>query len=338
MIGNLQTKLILLSILFILPLLPAFAENIRGQIIDSLSVDSEAINFGIYELVKISDRKSSEFQTGIELRIDIPPGLRNYRNSFALLLYKNIKPFPDTSMVNYSAKRYFMRLLPSRESTYIRIPFTADYDADIEPFTDVVPVHINNDDLPLILVVSPVAKGIPDNAFKQKLQISVKEIFGDRGGVKFNFPNISPYGEKEEIQVFLNEMPVDRDSRHILKSGIYRLRATSSHAHPIERSVEIIRGEEMVIDLPFDYGSPLITVIVPAGFRAFINGAEIQAEDGLYTGKVKPGKNRILYQSDSLKYEKEFTVTRANKLRINLNIDINFSDSRQANSDSYCGD
>ena len=119
MIDNLQTKLILLSILFILPLFPAFAENIRGQIVDVLSVDSEAVNFGIYDLVTISDRKSSEFQTGIELRIDIPPGLRAYRNSFALLLYKNIKPFPDTGMVNYSAKRYFMRLLPSRESTYI---------------------------------------------------------------------------------------------------------------------------------------------------------------------------------------------------------------------------
>ena len=131
----------LLFLMAIIFTMPAQAENIRGRIAGTLLSDGPGVTFNPEELVVIDSGTIPDFQEGMEIHLRIPHSLRLYQNSFALLIFRNINPAPSEGNRSYSGFRIYMRLLPSRESAFVRIPFSENHGIAGDALTDVLPVR-----------------------------------------------------------------------------------------------------------------------------------------------------------------------------------------------------
>ncbi len=299
----------------------ANAENIRGRTAGVLDSDGIDINFRPEELIVIELGSVPDFQEGMEIHIEIPEALRRYQNSFALLLFRDIAPLPTEENRNYGGTRTYMRLLPSRNSTFLRIPFTEDHGIAGDALTDVLPVSIEADQFPLILTVLPVMKGIPDSAFLEDLTIRAVSLWKNEGSLTIGITNPSGFPD-EIVEIMVNGDEVIMDEALTLDSGIHRIRITSTHAPTIEKTIAIEPGQELVFNFSLDYRPPELTVNIPDGATILLDGEAIDTGTDIAVLETTPGDHIITYSLGNLEVNRSFTVRPGGKVRIDLVIEI----------------
>jgi hypothetical protein len=332
------SHIIALFLMIIAVAVPLQAENIRGNIAGILGNDTNTTNFKADSIVVIQPDGIGELQDGIELRIQIPQGLQQYQNSFAVLIYKELSPEPGINRNSYVGTRAYMRLLPSRKSTFIRIPVSEEHGITGDALTDVLPVAITPDQFPLILTIMPLMKGIPDSAFKEELTASIVPIWKNKGSLTINLTNISG-GPDEKISVTVDGKTQDQGQAVILSTGIHRVRVTSNLAATIEKTVAIEPGKAVKMDLVLDYRLPEITVSAPKGAVLFLDGKEIILKDPLQVLRIESGTHVVLFRLGDVEIKRSFTVRPGSRVKIDLVVDIGIVEfGENAGSEQGSGD
>ncbi|RKX98707.1 MAG: hypothetical protein DRZ90_01905 [Spirochaetes bacterium] len=312
----------------------ARGENIRGEIAGTPQIGGPEIVFNPEDIVIVDTGTIPAFQEGIELRLEIPEALNRYQNSFALLIFRDITPSPSPDNLSYSGTRAYMRLLPSRTSAFIRIPFTENHGISGDALTDVLPVPVSQEQFPLLITVLPVMKGIPDSAFQQKLSITVVPLWKDEGSLTVSVAN--PSGNPEEIvNITVDGAEVTPGEETIFSAGIHRVRISSSHAPTVEKTIAIEPGEVLTLNLPLDYRPPEITVSIPEGAFILLDGEAVETKESLAVLETVPGDHIITYSLGNLEVNRHFTVRPGGKVRINLIIDIEIVDVGEGSGSEY---
>jgi len=321
-------------VLILLISMPAFGENIRGEIAGAPESGGDGVVFNPEDIVIIDTGNIPAFQEGIELRLEIPAALNRYQNSFALLIFRNITPSPTLENRSYSGTRTYMRLLPSRTSAYIRIPFSEDHGISSDALTDVLPVPVEADQFPLLVTVLPVMKGIPDSAFLENLRISVVPLWKNEGALTVSVAN--PSGNPEEtVNITVDGEEVSGGEQLILPAGIHRVRISSTHAPTVEKTIAIEPGQVLSLDLPLDYRPPELTVSIPEGAFILLDGEAVETEGSLAVVETTPGDHIITYSLGNLEVNRHFTVRPGGKVKIDLIIDIEIIDMGEGSGSEY---
>jgi len=321
-------------VLVLLSAMPAFGENIRGEIAGSPENGGPGVVFNPENIVIIDTGNVPAFQEGIELRLEIPAALNRYQNSFALLIFRNITPSPTLENRSYSGTRIYMRLLPSRTSAYIRIPFSKDHGISSDALTDVLPVPVEADQFPLLVTVLPVMKGIPDSAFLENLRISIVPLWKNEGALTVSVAN--PSGNPEEaLNITVDGEEVTGGEQLILPAGIHRVRISSTHAPTVEKTIAIEPGQVLSLNLPLDYRPPELTVSIPEGAFILLDGEAVKTEESLAVVETTPGEHIITYSLGNLEVNRHFTVRPGGKVKIDLIIDIEIIDMGEGAGSEY---
>jgi hypothetical protein len=309
-------------------------ENIRGEVAGTAQTGGQNVVFNPENIVIIRSGTIPDFQEGIELRLEIPETLNRYQNSFALLIFQDIKPSPDSDTRSYTGKRAYMRLLPSRSSAFIRIPFTEGHGISSDALTDVLPVPVEADQFPLLLTVLPVMKGIPDSAFLENLSISVVPLWKNEGALTVDIAN--PSGNPEEtIDITLDGESIDAGEEMILSAGIHRVRVSSTHAPTVEKTIAIEPGEVLSLSLPLDYRPPELTVSIPEGAIILLDGKAVETDRSIAVLETIPGDHVITYSLGNLEVNRHFTIRPGGKVKIELIIDIEIVDLGEGSGSEY---
>lgn len=313
---------------------PVFAENIRGKNAGTLQDEGSRVVFHPEELVVIDIDSIPDFQEGMEIRLEIPSALRRYQNSFAVLIFRNISPDPSPDNRSYSGTRAYMRLLPSRDSTFVRIPFSDEHGISGDALTDVLPVSIKADQFPLLLTVLPVMKGIPDSAFTEELSVGVMPLWKNVGVLTVGIAN--PSGNPDEIiSLMVDGNEIEPNSDLTLNSGIHRVRVTSTHAPTVERTVAIEPGQELSLNLILDYRPPELTVNIPEGSIVLLDGEEIDVSGDVTVLETTPGDHIITYSLGNLEVNRSFTIRPGAKVKIDLVIEIDIVEYGESAGSEY---
>lgn len=325
-----------LTIIFVV--VPLHAENVRGNIAGVLNNDTNTTVFKADSIVVIQPENIGELQEGIELRIQIPQGLQQYQNSFALLIYKDLTPEPEKNRNSYVGTRAYMRLLPSRKTTFLRIPVSEVHGITGDALTDVLPVAITPDQFPLILTIIPVMKGIPDSAFKEELTASIVPIWKNKGSLTVNLTNLSGSPE-EKITVTVDGKTQEQGQAIILSTGIHKVRVASNLAATIDKTIVIEPGKAVKMDLALDYRLPEITVSAPKGAMLFLDGKEIILKDSSQVLRIESGTHVILFRLGDVEIKRSFTVRPGSQVKIDLVVDIGIVEfGENAGSEQGSGD
>ena len=312
----------------------AGAENVRGRVAGTPVPNGEPISFKPEELIILRIDPISRFQSGVELRMQIPPSLRRYQNSFALLIYRDIDPIPTLENRSYSGTRTYMRLLPGREGMYVRIPFEANHHITGDALTDVLPVPIDPGEFPLVVTVLPVMKGIPDSAFREMLSISTTPIWKNEGSLSLNITN--PSGDPEElITAYIDGQEVGIGEILNVEAGLHRIRIDSTHAQTVEKTVALEPGEQVVVDLKLDYRLPELTINIPEGSVVLLDGEPLVGPNPITAVDISVGEHTVTYRLGEIDVSRTFSVGPGAKISIDLLIEIDIVDLQEGTGNQY---
>ena len=299
----------------------AYAENIRGKVASVLSSQGGSGLFRPEELIAVDFSSINPSQNGIELRIGIPERLRRYANTFALLLFRDVTPEPADTLRSYSGNRMYMRLIPARESMYVRIPFFTDHQITGDAYTDILPHPVTSDDYPLMAAVLPVMKGVPDSAYSHPMELEVVPLWKNEGRITVEVAN--PSGDAdEEFQITVDDRPVTRRETITLETGLHKIRVSSTHAPSVEQTTALKPGDELLISVEMDYSPPELTVRFPPGAQIMLNGRKIEAEGNTAVLDIPPGKHEIIGIIGDVQVSRRFTVSPGGKIQVELIVDI----------------
>jgi len=315
-----------LLLFFVSSIVPVYPENIRGTIAGMLQIDGPTVELKPDELITVVyPDEISAFQEGIEIQVEIPSSLRRFRNSFALMIYRNISPEPKKNRNEYNATRIHMELIPAREKTFVRIPFDKTHGITGDALTSILPMPVNAEQFPLLVVVLPIMKGIPDAAFSEKLKISATPIWKNEGSLTVNITN--PSGNSEEtIQVIVDNSVIELNETIKLQTGIHKVRVASTHAPVIEQTIVLEPGEEITLNLELDYRPPELTIHIPGDSIVRLDGELIENDDTVKVVKVDPGGHSISYTLGELEVSRSFTVQPGSRIKIHLFVDVEITE------------
>lgn len=312
--------------LFILLLLssitPVYSENIRGRTTKTLQIDGSAVEFKPEEQVIITYLDEiSAFQEGIEIQIEISSSLREFRNSFALMIYKDVSPVSKENRDEYNGTRIHMELIPAREKTFVRIPFSEAHAITGDALTSVLSIPIDVEQFPLLVTVLPIMKGIPDRAFSEKLIINVASIWKNEGSLTVNITNLSENTE-EIIEVTVDKTVIELNKAMKLPAGIHKVRVDSTHAPTIEQSIAVEAGEEIMLNLALDYSPPELTIHIPQGAIIRLDDKLIETDDTVEVIKTVSGEHSVSYTLGELEVIRHFTTQPGSRINISLFVDV----------------
>ena len=316
---------VLLTLTLTSAVLPLSGENVRGIFKGVLGTQGDVVVFNPEDLVAVESGDPGEFGAGLELRLQIPAGLRRYQNSFALMIFKNVSPGPSPDTSAYRGSRTFMRLIPARDSVFVRIPFSRNSQISGDALTDVLPLPVEPGEFPILVTVLPVMKGIPDAAFREQLTLSLVPLVKNEGTLTVNIVNLS--GDEDEVVGLTIDGEVASLGEAVaLSAGLHRIRVESSAAPPVERNIAIEPGEQTVLNLELDYRAPEVLITIPEGARVLLDGQAVGGNGEIVGMEIPAGDHMVTYILGDLEVSRSFSIVPGGKVTIDLIVDISIVD------------
>ncbi len=336
-----MTAVIIIISLFCFCIQNLAAESINGKTVGFIAGNSDAITFNLEDIVVINAVSIPDHQEGMELEIDIPGSLQDYQNSFALMIYKSVTPEPGMDVKSYNGIRVYMRLLTTRESMYLRIPFNTHHTVSGDALTQLLPVAVTPDDFPLLFTILPVVKGIPDMVYSQNFTIQASPLWRNEGLVSVSITNLSGSPE-ETILITIDGNEVSQNEKIALETGIHKIIVSSTHAPLVEKTVVVEPGEEIDIPVTLDYRPPELTIKTLDGAQIFLDGNEILSDDNgievdnsILTLEVEPGDHIITSILGDYELSRSFTIRPGGRVRIELLFEIKIAEYENESGNPY---
>jgi len=328
-------KIVLIVLLTVSAAVFVNAENIRGNTAGFLDTGSPGVNFKPEELVILDIHNDvPEFQKGVELQISIPKELKKFPNSFAILIYSRITPEPSSGIKSYRGTRLYMRLMPSMDSVFIKIPLKDNEKFSADAYTDISPKASFPSDFPLILTILPVIKGLPDYVFNTDFAVKAVPLWSDKGTITVNIKNPSNNPE-ETISMTIDGVENKLGTAVTVSSGMHRIRVASSLAQIVEKTIVIEPGGEKTLNITLDYQPPVLNFSIPENTVMFFDGKQIENTGGSAVMETEPGNHTISYTLGDYTITRDFMVLPGSKLKINLIVDIEIMEYGESSGNDF---
>lgn len=318
-----RTKWLALVVALLLPA-TAFAENVRGPVVDTVVLDptsgSHQVSIGLDELLGVAFGASSRFIKGVELDISVPPPARQYRNLVALYVYKAVAPTPSSTTDLYSGRRAGFVVLPATPKVYVNIPIKANA-IQPSPETITFDTPIPAKDFPLIVTVLPVAKGLPSSVSNSTFVVKVSPILEDKGLLTLDVtekgnPPSFPYN------LTIDDQPVNLNpAGYELASGVHHLTITSDHYKEITKTFGIDKGQTTTITISLERLVPTIVFEAPDNAEIFLDGQKLENVPKKPM-KVTEGEHTVIIREGNYSLTKKFSVERGKSYKVSLFLDI----------------
>ena len=166
--------------LLVIPV-PLAAQNFRVRsmatlVLDSKTPETRTIDIGYNDAVGIIFPDNPVFLRALEIEVRIPQEILRYQNSMAYGVYRNVRPQPQSGIIDYSGIQESYQPLPSRLSFVLQIPLIRSHKLKTGPYATVLERIHNPEDGPVVFRLQPVMKGLPPTIEDMVFQIRVKPL------------------------------------------------------------------------------------------------------------------------------------------------------------------
>ncbi len=316
---------IIFGFLFVLFALPVFAENLRGKLVAEITtMEEKTVQFPIDSLVGIDVKVTDDLLQGFELKLTVPPEIRQYRDSFVLQLYKNVSPTPDPSVMSYYGERLMKYVLPSLSKVYIQIPTSPANNLQGMQGTYIAHIIDAFDDFPLILSILPVMKGIPPVVYSAKFEMTVAPIFFPKGKLIIS---ATDKDTGEEIDTTIGVVTIDEvevansDEAIPIRTGVHTLTLDIPGYQHESLNFTVEQGNTSTIAVALTRTTPTFTIEAPREAQVFIDGTLYGGIQGRVE-EIPPGSHTVLFKIGDYSISKKIEIKEGKNYNISLFFDI----------------
>jgi len=333
-----QRKLIrLLPILTVIATLSASADNVRGPVtfIASLPLPGEqeidqTLKPG--EIGAIGYPDDATFVEGVEIEVIVPEAIRNAPGSFAIYIYRSVKPPPEQRLMSFAATRVMLQPIPPGNRLFLLVPIRTPNDIHAGPGAVVAAAVVDKSSFPLLVSFQPIAKGIPPQAMTAEFRIFVRPIAGSKGGAHIvvseaeTGKSIVWAASDSPIVVTLNGDPLPYQSdRYLLDPGLYRIEIDSTAYNSETRTFEVDKGRTTEVSIPLDRPSAFARFAAPRGATVFVDGTQITSFERV---RLSPGEHTVVYRLGDYTVSRRFTAEQKKDYEISLFLDIMINETK----------
>ena len=322
-----KRKLSALILIIIYSAAAAYGENIRGKVVESISLSDSSSGNAVSFLMNIEDvfavtvDQASDFVEDFEVELKLPSDLREYSNSFALSIYKRISPEVSTGIGTYYGSKYETLFLSDAAKIYIQIPYLKKLETETSPFTTVISSPLAKADLPVMFTILPLMKGFPSSLYSSSFEISVSPVLSDSGVLNISINTADSLSDAEYTLRVDNSRLSASEKTVTLKTGTHTVSLDMEGAAPLRKTVTIRKGETLELNLEPVILKSSAMLDVPENSDVFIDGEKIEYPAGK-TLELLPGEHVVLIKYGDYKISKKITVTPGKDCKISLFLDI----------------
>ncbi|MFP4491200.1 MAG: hypothetical protein ACLFNZ_06970 [Spirochaetaceae bacterium] len=298
------------------------AERIGGTVSDTVTVKThEEIegSFKLHELVGL-EFEESDFIKGMELRLEVPQPVLEFRESFLFRIFSNLNNDPDNSVRYYYGNEVLKETFPVGKTLNVAIPLTGE---DVwEPSgvgISIVKPPLSRDKFPLIFTIEPIMKGVPQRVSEASFAFTLKPVLYDRGKLALLLPE-EIHREDLTIEIDGTSFPADKET-YTLKTGIHELTVNSPTTDPFSTTFGIEQGEITKVKAELEHSKSYISFDAPANAEVYLNGNKIDRDDrGNFT--AEPGEHVVIIKLDDYSLSKKFELKKGKNYKVSLFFDI----------------
>lgn len=313
--------------LFLVSVRIAWGQQIQGALVSELKL-SEALHngsvtgkFSLEDLVGIIGDADFQRIEALELKIEIPRGINQYRNSFSLTLFKNVAPQPSTGTDLYRGAQAYSRMMPVLDTCYIIIPLSEGRIFRQDATTLVVPQAVPDNEFPLILTIQPVAKALPKGIYSHVFTITLKPILAQTGSLAITDKGT---GDSRIKTVIIDgKIKTGTLSGIVLAAGVHTLLVITQSGEQSGKSVMIESGKTYhYVHEPTPAAEALVQFSVPKGMDLYIDGKPVVFKDDQRSVHIAPGSHKITFSSGDFSFSRTIEVSQGDHLKCGLQIDL----------------
>lgn len=297
------------------------------QMPDSGTANCEA---GINDMVTISLPSDTTFLQAVELEIKIPDIIAKYRDSVAYSFYTEVKPLSSGKRTDYSGKRQMINTLPERLSLNLTVPLTQNHTIKTSPYTTILSDVYNKNDNTVYLRFQLVMKGIPESFDDEKLQITVKPVYIDKGQLVLDtqFPLDLDHNPIEKpYTIFLDEKPVTLENgKLILDTGRHHLSIISDFYRNETRTFTIEQAQNTNIQIQLRDIAPTLQFAIPEGTIVLFNGSQL--ENTKLPFIIEQGEHTLVFIIGDYEITKILQAVNGRSYVMNLSMNIDVTETQ----------
>jgi len=305
----------------------AWPDQIRGLVVEEVRVPSDAafeqtIALSLEEAAVLALEEDTPFLEGIRVELVLSNELKKHFDSYALGIYKNISPPPQSTVRFYTGERAFFQYLPYLNRIYIQIPLVQAPSGETLPVgTYRIQSPLKRTDFPLLLTMVPLAKGIPATIADKKFYFSIKPLLEKKGFAKLvlHFPEGL---EDESVELYIDGVQITVPGQRLeLPSGIHQLRVVSSSFKEINTSFTVDSGKTSLVDVDLEETTTQLTIDAPSGTELYLDGEKIA--DGVpFPIQISEGNHLVRAKIGDHSISKKFAVQKGKHYHLSIIFDI----------------
>ena len=305
-----------------------FSETFRVRKLVPLKISGnetaeQSISIGINDGIALFMPDDMTFLEGIEIKMQIPAEISEWRDSVACSVYDGIKPVPSASQIDYSGTRIFVSALPSKLSWIIQIPLKQLNSLKDSSYISKINAIPNIKSGYTFIRFQPAMKGIPEETINAKLNLAVKPILSNKGRLSLSIK--TPSNSSLPYEVFVDDELIDNHAKPlILDTGMHKLSVQSQEYRTEMRSFLIEQAKTVQIEMELKSLAPTLIIIAP-------DNAQISLDDESYKKTTEPaliseGEHKLRFVLGDYEVIRTLDVRKGKSYTANLSVDLKITE------------
>ena len=322
-----KRKIILFTLLFSSILIALQAETFRIRKTNLINLDNsyseQTVKIGINDGISVQLPNDKTYIEGLELKIQIPKIINDWRDCVAFSIYDEVSPLPGASQIDYSGKKIYVTPLPQKLNWIVQIPLQEENSIKSSAYVSKINVIPSVKDNFTFFRFQPAMKGVPDETYEAELLVSVKPILKNLGELTLFVQNSA--GEKLFAEIFIDDNPVIlKNNKIFLKPGVHNLSVQNSDYRNEFRSIVIEQAKNTEVKLTLRSNDPVLKITAPANTQIFLDSKQIQADGKEFV--VSEGDHTIRYLLGGYEMIRTVNIQRGKSYNVNLIVDMEISE------------
>lgn len=305
-----------------------FSETFRVRKVETLSIPGDSLKAQTAEL-KISDSlavmlpEDRTFLEGIELSIQIPRIVADWRDSVAMSVYSDIKPFPSSSQIDYTGTKLTVLPLPAKISWIAQIPLTETMPQPRDNYISFLNIIPDTSSGYVFIRFQPAMKGVPDEVYDSTLTVSVKPVLKNKGMLKLSVKDLD--GKNVSSENFIDDVPVTlKNGKILLDPGIHTLSVQNSSYRNEVRSIIIEQAKTTDVNLTLKSTEPALSISAPEGTQIFLDDKPFTRTNREIP--ISEGEHKIRFSLGGYEMTRAIEIQNGKTYKVNLTIDLEVTD------------
>lgn len=289
--------------------------------LQSDNAEGTRLVMGYDDAIAVTLPKESPFIQGFEIELKLPPALASAPGAFAYELWRRIDPVPDKGRYGYRGERIITQPLPARAGLVLQIPVRRDNSMKSGPYATVIPTLVEAKDFPFFFKLVPITKGSSSEVEAAQIQVRVRPILTDEGGLRIILKYPEGQLERGAIVAMVDDKKVDPAAALTLKAGGHRLLVSSETYRDESRSFSIEQGRSLDLLIELQDTTPILLIEAPDSALVLIDGARVD-----HVAKpqmaIEAGEHSASCKIGDYSLSRKFTVARGKTYKLILSIDL----------------